>query len=224
METNLNPVKKSRYISTEETIFQMKIVFANAKLPTILPELQKLGYTEEKLNGFLEKITELENLSQRQKSCYAGKYAETEKVNKKREAIDEVYRRYNAFCKILFKDNTRAYATLGLNGGRKGAYASWFQQVSNFYAQLLSNTEFLNQVESINIKETDLRTQQKALEELTQLKENQAKEIGTAQKATEMRDEAFDKLYSEYAKLVAYAKLLFVNDQNLEQLGIVVKR
>ena len=224
MENNTSPKSKSRYISTEQLILQMKLTFANAKLPNILPHLQTLGYTEEKLNEYLEKVTELETLSQVQKKEYGEQYAETEKLNKKRTEIDEIYKRHLAFCKILFKDNTQAISTLGMNTGRKRAYAAWFQQVNNFYGQILANAEFLNKVSSINIKENDLKTQLMALSELTQLKENQLKEAGQAQKATEMRDEAFDKLYPLYTELVAYAKVLFQNDQTLEALGIVTKK
>ncbi|GIJ93582.1 hypothetical protein CAPN002_08000 [Capnocytophaga stomatis] len=223
MENNTNSTSKSKYISTNTLILQMKIAFANAKLPNILPQLQTLGYTEEKFNEYLEKINELEELLQVQKKEYGEQYAETEKVNKKREEIDEIYKRHLAFCKILFKGNVQAISTLGLNIGRKNAYAAWFQQVNNFYGQLLNNSEFLEKVSTINIQENDLKAQQNALVELTQLKENQKKEIGQAQKATEMRDEAFDKIYPIYTEFVSYAKILFQNDQTLEALGIVVK-
>lgn len=223
MKNNTNSTSKSRYVSTNELISKMRIAFSNAKLPNILPKLQNIGYTEEKLNEYLEKLTELEQLSQIQKKEYGEQYAETEKMNKKRTEIDEIYKKHLAFCKILFKENIQAISTLGLNSGRKGAYSAWFQQVNNFYGQLLNNSEFLAKVNTINIQENDLKAQQNALVELSQLKENQLKEAGEAQKATELRDEAFDKIYPLYMEFVSYAKILFQNDQTLEALGIVVK-
>ena len=224
MEENTKPTKKSLYISTDEMISKMRIAFSNAKLPEILPQLQTLGYTEEKLNTYLQKVAELEQLMQNQKKEYAEQYAETEKFNQKRQEIDELYRRHIAFCKILFKGNVKAISVLELNAGRKNAYASWHQQVSNFYGQLLGNSDFLAKVGTINITQTDLEAQKTALQELSTLKENQKKEAGEAQKATEIRDEALDKLYPIYTELVAYAKVLFQDDQTLEALGIVVKR
>lgn len=215
---------KSVRISLEEHISRMKIAFSNAKLPQILPQLQTLGYTEEKLNHFLEQLAELEHLSQTQKKEYAEQYAETEKFNTKRQEIDEVFRRHLAFCKILFKGDVKANSLLGLSEGRKNAYGSWFQQVSNFYAQLLDNAEFLAKVATINITEENLNAQKKALADLAKIKESQKKETSEAQKATETRDKAFDELYPHYSELVAYAKVLFEDDQNLEALGIVVKR
>ncbi|MFK8289160.1 hypothetical protein ACI76W_07915 [Capnocytophaga canimorsus] len=224
MEENTKPTKKSLYISTDEMISKMRIAFSNAKLPEILPQLQTLGYTEEKLDDYLKKVAELEQLMQNQKKEYAEQYAETEKFNQKRQEIDELYRRHIAFCKILFKGNVKAISVLELNAGRKNAYASWHQQVSNFYGQFLGNSDFLAKVGTINITQTDLEAQKTALQELSTLKENQKKEAGEAQKATEIRDEALDKLYPSYTELVAYAKVLFQDDQILEALGIVVKR
>lgn len=224
MGDSTNPTAKSRYVSTDELISKMKIAFANAKLPEILPQLQTLGYTEAKLDEYLAKVAELETLSQKQQKEYGEQYAETEKVNKKQAEIDEIYRRHVAFCKILFKNNVQAISTLALNGGRKRAYAAWFHQVNSFYAQILDNPAFLEKVGTINIQETDLKAQQNSLSELTLLKENQKKEAGEAQRATELRDEAFDKLYPIYSELISYAKILFQNNQLLEALGIVVKR
>lgn len=222
METKKNIPTKDLPIG--EVIAKMKITFSNAKQPEIFAQLQTLGYTEEKLNGFLAKVSEVEQLSQNQKKEYAEQYAETKKFNEKRTEIDELYRCHLSLCKILFKGNTQASALLELAGVRKNAYGAWFQQVSNFYAQLLANAEFLEKVNTINIHESDLTAQNTALAALTKLKENQKKETSEAQKATEKRDIAFDELYADYAELVAYAKVLFENDQALEQLGIVVKR
>lgn len=224
MESKTNNSQRSKHLDIAEMISKMKIAFSNSKLPHILAQLQTVGYTEEKIDGFLSQLAEVETLYQTQKKEYAEQYAETEKFNAKRSEIDELYRRHLAFCKILFKGDTQAVASLGLNAGRKNAYGAWFQQVSNFYGQLLTNAEFKAKVATINIKEEDLNAQKQALASLSALKESQKKEIGEAQKSTEIRDEAFDALYPHYTELVEYAKILFAGDQTLEQLGIVVKR
>lgn len=215
---------KSVRVPLEEWVVRMKLAFTNAKLPNVLSKLQTIGYTEQKLDGFLAKVTELEELIKNQKKEYGEQYAETKKAEQKREEINELYTRHLAFCKILFKGDVQANATLGLSAGRKSAYSAWLQQVSNFYAQLLGNDAFKTKVATINILEKDLKTQQTALAELEKIKETQKKETGEAQKATDMRDEAFDKLYPSYTELISYAKILFEGDQTLEQLGIITKK
>lgn len=224
MPENLKKQQKQVRLSMEEQMAKMKLIFSNAKLPNVLPELKKIGYTEERIDGFLNQLTEVENLYQRQKKEYAEQYAETEKFNEKRSEIDEIYRRHLAFSKILFKGDTAAIASLDLNAGRKMAYGAWFQQVSNFYGQILSNPDLRMKLMSINIQDKDINDQKQALADLSALKESQKKETGEAQKATEARDKAFDALYVHYTELVDYAKVVFANDQTLEKLGIVVKR
>lgn len=224
MEKKNNNSQKSKNNGIPKVLSKMRLVFSNAKLPHILAELEKIGYIEDRLNGFLERLSELELLYQSKKNDYSKQYAETEKFNAKRNEIDELYRRHLAFCKILFKAETRAIASLELNVSKKSSYGVWFQKVSNFYGQLLSNEDFKEKVATINIKEEDLIAQKNALSALSTLKESQKKETGDAQRATEARDKVFQALYPEYSDLVAYAKVIFKGDQTLEQLGIVVKR
>ena len=76
----------------------------------------------------------------------------------------------------------------------------------------------------MNIDDAAIAAQQAALQEVSALKESQKKELGEAQRATDTRDAALDLLYPKYTQLVAFAKVLFPNDQTLEKLGIIVKR
>lgn len=223
-DTGVKNTTPNRYQSLDKQIQEMKLTFSNAKLPSILPQLQTLGYSEERLNGYLAKLAELESLALSQEKEYADQYTETEKFNTKRTQIDELYRRHLAFAKILFKGDSQARNLLGFAGDRKTAYADWYQQVSSFYTQILNNAEISAKMATINITKEHLQNQQVALIDLATLKESQKKEVGEAQKATETRDKAFDALYPHYTELVAYAKVLFQDDQLLETLGIVVKR
>lgn len=118
---------KSVRVPLEEWVVRMKLAFTNAKLPNVLSKLQTIGYTEQKLDGFLAKVTELEELIKNQKKEYGEQYAETKKAEQKREEINELYTRHLAFCKILFKGDVQANATLGLSAGRKSAYSAWLQ-------------------------------------------------------------------------------------------------
>ncbi|MFC6268463.1 hypothetical protein [Frigoriflavimonas asaccharolytica] len=226
---NQNPnsgksIVRNQYISAEQLITKMKIAFTNAKEPEILPELETVGIDQKNLDDYLTEITNLEQLSQQQIKEYGEQYAETDKFNAKRAEIDNLYTRHRNLAKIVFKDDRQANTTLGIDAGRKQAFAAWYQQVSNFYAQLLANADFKTKAEAVNIKDTDITAMQTALQEVSALKESQKKELGEAQKATETRDAAIDMLYPKYTELIAFAKVLFPDDQTLEKMGIVVKR
>lgn len=225
--TNLTGGKlaaKYQYVSAEELIAKMKIAFRNAKEPEILSELETVGITESNLDDYLLEIADLEQLSQKQIKEYGEQYAETDKFNLKRIEIDSLYTRHRNLAKIIFKGDRQSNTTLGIDEGRKRAFAAWFQQVSNFYAQILANPDFKTKAETVNIKDPDITAQQTALEQITALKASQKKEIGEAQKATDTRDEALDLLYPKYTQLIGFAKILFPDDQTLEKLGIIVKR
>ncbi|MDY3324490.1 hypothetical protein PG637_02240 [Riemerella anatipestifer] len=216
--------KKQQRVSLEEWISRMKLAFANGKLPEINPYISVLGYTNTKLDDLLSEVSELENFHQQQKKEYSEQYEETQKLEEKRKEIDDKYKSHLALCRILFKKNVKAVSALELSGKRKIAFSSWYQQVSNFYTQLLQTPEFLNKIQTIGVQETDLNNVKSLLSEVFTLKESQKKETAEAQKATETRDKAFDELYPKYADLIAYAKVVLSNEQHLESMGIVVKR
>ena len=226
---NLNPksgksTSRNQYVSAEELIAKMKIAFTNAKDPDLLSELETVGITDAMLDANLTEITNLENLSQIQKREYGEQYAETDRFNLKKAEIDALFTRHRNLAKIAFKGDRQANTTLGIDAGRKQAFAAWFQQVSNFYAQILANPDFKTKAETVNIKETDILAMRTSLEEISEVKNSQKKETGEAQKATDIRDSAIDVLYPKYTQLIAFAKVLFPDDQTLEKLGIIVKR
>lgn len=226
---NTNPLSgkktsRNQYVSAEQLIAKMKVAFTNAKQPEILTELNTVGITEADLDGYLTEISSLEHLSQKQKQEYGEQYAETDKFNQKKDQIDATFTRHRNLAKIIFKGDRQANTTLGIDAGRKQAFAAWFQQVSNFYAQILANPTFKEKAATVNIDDAAITAQQTALQEISALKESQKKELGEAQKATDTRDTAIDLLYPKYTQLIAFAKVLFPDDQSLEKLGIVVKR
>lgn len=230
-EQNLNPSeqtpapkKQIPYVSMEEWIHKMRLAFSNGKLPNIQKEMAPLGYTTEKLDELLAKVSRLEELHQIQKMEYAEQYAETEKVHQKFTEINNLYVKHLAFCKILFKGDMLASSALEFTGRRKMAYGNWLVQVTNFYSQLLKKQQFLTKLQTINIKEEDLIAVQTKISEIIALKESQKKEIAEAQNATEVRDKFFDELFPLYSEFIAYAKVVFSQSQNLEALGIVTKK
>ncbi|SIS46574.1 hypothetical protein SAMN05421789_101361 [Kaistella chaponensis] len=225
---NTNPQSgnspRNQYVSAEQLIAKMKVAFTNAKQPEILAELGTVGITETQLDAHLADITNLEQLSQQQIQEYGEQFAATDLFNEKKAAIDTTFARHRNLAKIAFKGDRQANTTLGIDAGRKQAFAAWFQLVSNFYAQILANPDFKTKAEGVNIKEADIAAMQTSLQEIVAVKNSQKKETGEAQKATDTRDAAIDVLYPKYTELIAFAKVLFPDDQTLEKLGIVVKR
>ena len=226
---NLKPksgksTSRNRYLSAEELIAKMRIAFTNAKEAEILAELETVGITAAMLDDYLVEIANLEQLSQIQKQEYGEQYAETDRFNLKKAEIDTLFTRHRNLAKIAFKGDRQANTTLGIDSGRKQAFAAWFQQVNNFYAQILANPDFKTKADTVNIKDADITAMQASLQEVSELKNSQKKELGEAQRATDIRDAAIDLLYPKYTQLIAFVKVLFPDDQTLEKMGIIVKR
>ncbi len=186
--------------------------------------MASVGYTEERLNGYLDKVAEIETLTQKQKKEYGEQYAKTNELEEKRAEINKIYKKDLALARIFFKTDVQAATTLEFSGKRKIAYSGWHKQVSNFYAQLLANSTFLTKMQSVGVTEEKINSITQQLNAVETLKKEQKKEMGEAQKATEIRDNAFDELYPHYSELIELAKVLIEDKQLLESLGVVVKR
>ena len=219
----IEKVKKNDYESLDQSIVKMKVTFGNALLPEILPFLEQVGYTDTKIIELKDELTHLETLSQNQIKEHADQSEEQEKYNNMREEINSVYMRDRGLLRILFKIDRHSWVALKLDKVTPKAYAAWFEQLSNFYGQLEADTNLITKVETVGITMTGIVAQKNKILSVQELKQSLRKELADAQKATEVRDEAFDNLYHKYSELIQYAKVLLPNDQMLEALGILVR-
>ncbi len=229
MGTTENPTNEapkpqpSTYVTTAEWIAKMKLTFGNAMLPEIFEIMKTVGYTEEKINEMISKLTHLEDLQQAQTKEYAEQYAETEKFDAKHAEIDAVFTKDRGLLKIFFKGIVHAQSILKLDEAKPKAFIAWQDMATNFYAQLEAAPELLSKSATIGITSESVTAQKQALKDLQVLKESQRKETAEAQAATDARDRAFDELYPLYSEYIQYAKVLLADNQTLEAIGVKVK-
>ena len=82
---------KGRYLSFDQQIGKMKLAFDNAMLPSILPVMETVGYSKERILDIQSNVTKLEKLQQDQTKEYSEQFSETEKLNTQRAQIDKIY-------------------------------------------------------------------------------------------------------------------------------------
>ncbi len=215
---------KKKWISFDEYIAKFRLAFTNAQLPEILPILETVGYTEERLKDYLKQTDELVALGQAQKKEYSEQYDESKKFNTLRSEIDDIFRSHRSLIKIILKNNLKGQTVLGLSDTVKTAYGKWEQQVDNFYSQIKNLPDLAAEAQKVSITPEVVTSVLDKLLELRKLKKSHQKESAESQNATEMRDTAFDKLLPEYKELIDYAKILLSKNQHLEAMGIAVKR
>lgn len=215
---------KRKRVTFDEWIARFRLAFTNGQLPEILPVMQTVGYTPERLKEYLESTDKLVEFSQQQKKEYGEQYAEMEKFEKLRAEIDATCRTHRSLMKIVLKDDVKNQVALRLGERLKTAYGAWEQVVENFYSQIKKSPPLMAQAQTVGITAATVDEALDKLVVLRALKKSHRKELAEAQAATERRDRAFDELYPHYREFIDYARILLADNQLLEMLGIVVKR
>jgi hypothetical protein len=192
-------------------------------LPSIFPALETVGYTEARLLELRQKVSALERYSSEHQTAHAHKIAETDQSKKDVKAINTVYSKHRALAKLIFAENALASSVLNLHVAQKKDYSNWFQDVSNFYAQLALNPELAAEAERVSIAKAVVETLRQQLVLLQEQKNKQRRAAAEAKQTLEKRNKAFDQLYPLYSEYIKYAKILLPNNQALEAIGIKVK-
>jgi len=214
---------RKNYISLASWLEKMRLTFANAMLPSIFPTLETVGYTEARLLELRQKVADMERYIGEHQTAHAHKRGETDQSKKDMKAINTLYSKHRAMAKLIFAENALASSVLKLNVAKRKDYSHWFQDVSNFYAQLALNTELASIAESISITQAVVETQRQQLDLLQEQKNKQRRAAAEAKQTLERRNKAFDQLYPLYSEYIKYAKILLPNNQSLEAIGIKVK-
>ena len=214
---------RKNYISLASWLEKMRLTFANAMLPSIFPTLETVGYTEARLLELRQKVADMERYIGEHQTAHAHKRGETDQSKKDMKAINTLYSKHRAMAKLIFAENVLASSVLKLNVAKRKDYSHWFQDVSNFYAQLALNTELASIAESISITQAVVETQRQQLDLLQEQKNKQRRAAAEAKQTLERRNKAFDQLYPLYSEYIKYAKILLPNNQSLEAIGIKVK-
>lgn len=226
IEPTINTIKKKArktYLSLDKWIGKMKLAFGNARLVSIFPHLETVGYDDARITVLNNKLTNLIELNQGKVKANADKKAATETHFTYLKELNKEYIKHRSLLKILLGDDKLANTLLKMKGVRKMDYGNWFQDVSNFYAQLAQTPALVASATLVGITETVVLEQKQKMSNLQALKENQRKANANAQLATKLRNNAFDELQPLYSDYIKYAKVLLPNNQVLEAIGIRVK-
>ncbi len=158
-----------------------------------------------------------------QKTEYAEQYGATAAYNTAREAAHTTYMRHLALARIVYKNNVTRSHQLGLHGDRKNSYAEWKVQADQFYNAALADAAIQTDLSAFGVMLATLQEAKALIDAADGAWHTQKKEAGEAQEATQLRDEALDKLQDAYSDMIAVARVAFADDaQKLERMGIVV--
>lgn len=169
-------------------------------------------------------LDEARRQHQRQRAEYGDQFAATQALEALRDETDRLYRRHFGLARVAFREDPRAQQALYLLGERGRTYRRWLDQTTNFYDNLMAEAAFLAEMERYGVEVGDLEAARRAVDDVVRVNDDQEKEIGEAQRATELRDEALDALADWMSLSKRLARILLADDpQQLEKLGMLAR-
>lgn len=210
--------------SIDERLLEAQVAIDNSlSNPVILDAVTLFGYDQARLQAARALYDETMALVVAQKLEYGEQYEATATVDTAWKAADLAYKKALKISRVVFKDNAKAQAALGLSGSRKLSLSGWLQQATTFYTNLLNSPDFIAVMATYSYDQTKLEAESTLVQAVAIAKAAQDKERGEAQEATKLRDAKLDELdqwLSDY-KAIAHVAL-DESPQQLEQLGWIV--
>lgn len=111
-----------------------------------------------------------------------------------------------------------------LFGRRKQSLSGWLEQAQVFYANITNDDAMINALTEYGYTAAKLKDEFDFLNQVIAKNDNQKRETGEAQAATQARDKKLDELAKWVSDLRAVAKVALAEDlQQLEKLGILAR-
>jgi hypothetical protein len=212
-------------LSIEQILFQSGLRINNSLSdPKVLNAVSPMGYTETKLNEGASLLADASTLVETQKREYGEVDAAQAAYEEQRSEAHKKYMVLLAICKIAFKTDVKAIATLDLSGRRATTLSGWLNQTRNFYHALQANPAWLSALAAYGQTEEVITAQLAEIDAVATASENKKKELGDAQNATQERDAKIEELVDWVSDYEVIARIALADKpQLLEKLGIVVK-
>lgn len=183
------------------------------------------GYTPEILTvgkKLYENVAVLQNTGKQE---YGEQVAATAELNESSKKAKQLYRQTLKIARVALKEKVKTDKTVMLYGARKHSFSGWLEQAQSFYANLICDDEFMSTLSVYGYSPEKLEQEFAFINKVFAKHLIQKKETGEAREATIIRDNALDDLIAWISDFKAVAKVAFAeNPQQLEKLGIVIKR
>ncbi len=209
----------------DQFLLSSQVMIENALSDTgVKAALACFGYSEEKLKAGKKLYGEAVALQNAQKKEYGDQVAATAELNDIWDIAHQQYIRTLKIARVAFNESIKADKAAMLFGRRKQSLSGWLEQARTFYANLLGDSAFLTALAEYGYTQEKLEQESTLIDQVIAKHLQQKKEIGEAQEATEIRDNALDKLAQWISDLRAVAKVsLEDNPQQLEKMGILAR-
>jgi hypothetical protein len=185
--------------------------------------LMTYNFDEARLNEGLELYNQASKLAANQKKEYGEQYSAREEFEKVFEDGNDIFLEHSRFSKLAYRNNDNKLAKLGIARPRPTTIAGWLDQAKTFYQNALSDDELISQLSRYAITKEKLEAGQQLIIKVEESKAKHNIEMGEAQQATKLRNDALEKLDFFITELFTVAEFsLKDKPQQVEKLGITV--
>ncbi len=213
------------YKTFNEQLEFCRILIWNAADDTeIQPRLENYGYTTEKFDQGKALWQQTDQAGKQQAKEQNEQTAATDAFNEAREKAEDDLKRAKKIARIAFDGDKQAFNALNLNEINITRFEDWLNDAEKFYANLLSNPQWAETMQTYSYTSEALIAQQEEVGSLKSLQQTQQREMGEAQQATKDKWMYYSQLKKWCYQLTELAKIEFEDDaQLLEKLGILVR-
>ncbi|MCG8412357.1 MAG: hypothetical protein MI739_13850 [Bacteroidales bacterium] len=207
-----------------ELIKKSELALENAKHPDVYSKLSLFGFTNEKLATDRLFVDEAKKCVLNFQREYGESDSAYQAMSDTKKLCHNVYMTHVRIARVALRDEKAGWTELAIDGRRKYSIADYLIQADTFYINLLANDNFKQKMAVFGQTEESLTEGKALVEKLKQAYAKYKKEKGEAEKSTELKLKAADKLADWYSCFRKIAKVALNNDpQMLETLGILAR-
>lgn len=191
---------------------------------TIKNAVAEFGYNEKRMQEGQALYQKANKLYIQQIKEYSEQYGASKALKDVYEEASQVYMTHVKIARIALRDDFELYLALKLKGKREKTYDRWFAQANAFYTLALENEKIQTAMAFLGIDRKKLEQGYELIKDFEKKTNTRSMEMGDAQKATLLRDEAMEELDQWMSDFINISEIaLEESPQDLERLGIVVK-
>jgi biotin operon repressor len=222
-----------RGVTIDKKFMHYELAINNAMTKSeLLEALSIYGYNETRMKEGKGYLDDAIKLYEQHKTEYADKYGTADSLKKKTQEAYKIFMKTVKVARIAYKNDVNSQKRLALGEERKKTFSGWIDQAERMYKNFLGLSESNVKVNNIDKEAISkfgynidkLSKEYELIKKVKDLNMNHKSDTGTAQNATEKKDESIkiiDEWMSDFIKIARIA--LEDNKQMLEQLGITVK-
>lgn len=225
MEEKITKKRKSYYISEQQLIQNVGILFENLKNQVELKtELEEYGYDEQEVakgKALYDKALEeyQKNIKEGQEETSAY-----QTFTQKMDEVSGIYSTDRKKARIIFKDEAGILINLRLKGKPSQSIAGMLDDMKVFYTTIQQNENLLNPLKRLKINAEHIAQQIQNLADTEKAYADYIREKGESQQATKDKNLAFSNMEKWVREFYSIAKIALEDKpQLLESIGKFVR-